>query len=134
MLYLEEVRSDWRVLAMKSARRHPGTTDYETIKNRAAPSNARSDAEGVRILYAPQAIKTKAASAAVARPVLLMRQEKPLITHGNLARCCPARAAMLVKQGADAIRMLKYGKAPMKRPTRPVQLANCGLDQPIIEA
>ena len=51
LLYLEEVRSGRRTLAMASARKYPGTTDFETIRNRIVPSYARGDTGDVRIVY-----------------------------------------------------------------------------------
>ena len=51
LLYLEEVRTGRRSLAMASARKYPGTTDFETIRNRIVPSYARSDTGDVRIVY-----------------------------------------------------------------------------------
>lgn len=38
------------VLAMRGMRRYPGTTDFETIKNRIVPSYARSDTGDLRIV------------------------------------------------------------------------------------
>lgn len=51
VLYLEEVRSGRKTLAMTSMRKYPGTTDFETIKDRIVPSYARSDTGDVRIVY-----------------------------------------------------------------------------------
>ncbi len=51
VLYLEEVRSGRKTLAMTSMRKYPGTTDFETIKNRVVPSYAQSDTGDVRIVY-----------------------------------------------------------------------------------
>lgn len=51
VLYLEEVRSGRKALAMTSMRKYPGTTDFETIKNRIVPSYAQSDTGDVRIVY-----------------------------------------------------------------------------------
>ena len=51
VLYLEEVRSGRKTLAMTSMRKYPGTTDFETIKDRIVPSYAQSDTGDVRIVY-----------------------------------------------------------------------------------
>lgn len=51
VLYLEEVRSGRKALAMTSMRKYPGTTDFETIRNRIVPSYAQSDTGDVRIVY-----------------------------------------------------------------------------------
>lgn len=51
VLYLEEVRSGRKTLAMTSMRKYPGTTDFETIKNRIVPSYAQSDTGDARIVY-----------------------------------------------------------------------------------
>jgi hypothetical protein len=51
VLYLEEVRSGRKTLAMTSMRKYPGTTDFETIRNRIVPSYAQSDTGDVRIVY-----------------------------------------------------------------------------------
>ncbi|AOG22566.1 PLxRFG domain-containing protein [Acidovorax sp. RAC01] len=51
VLYLEEVRSGRKTLAMTSMRKYPGTTDFEAIKDRIVPSYARSDTGDVRIVY-----------------------------------------------------------------------------------
>lgn len=51
ILYLEEVRSGRKTLAMTSMRKYPGTTDFDAIANSVLPSNARSDAGDVRIVY-----------------------------------------------------------------------------------
>ncbi|AVR89000.1 Phage protein [Thauera aromatica K172] len=50
VLYLEEVRSGRKTLAMTSMRKYPGTTDFEAIKDRIVPSYARSDTGDVRIV------------------------------------------------------------------------------------
>lgn len=50
VLYLEEVRSGRKTLAMTSMRKYPGTTDFETIKDRVVPSYAHSDTGDVRIV------------------------------------------------------------------------------------
>lgn len=49
-LYMEEVRTGRRTLAMVSMRKYPGTTDFETIRNRIVPSYAQSDTGDVRII------------------------------------------------------------------------------------
>lgn len=46
-----KLRSGRKTLAMTSMRKYPGTTDFETIKNRIVPSYAQSDAGDVRIVY-----------------------------------------------------------------------------------
>ncbi|VUZ27564.1 Uncharacterised protein [uncultured Comamonas sp.] len=51
LLYLEEVRSGRKTLAMTSMRKYPGTTDFDTIAKSVLPSNARSDTGDVRIVY-----------------------------------------------------------------------------------
>ncbi|AFU45473.1 hypothetical protein C380_08855 [Acidovorax sp. KKS102] len=51
VLYLEEVRSGRKALAMTSMRKYPGTTDFETIRNRIVPSYAQSDTGDLRIVY-----------------------------------------------------------------------------------
>lgn len=51
VLYLEEVRSGRKALAMTSMRKYPGTTDFETIRSRIVPSYAQSDTGDVRIVY-----------------------------------------------------------------------------------
>jgi hypothetical protein len=51
LLYLEEVRTGRKTLAMTSMRKYPGTTDFDTIANSVLPSNARSDTGAVRIVY-----------------------------------------------------------------------------------
>lgn len=51
VLYLEEVRSGRKTLAMTSVRKYPGTTDFETIKNRIVPSYAQSDTGAIHIVY-----------------------------------------------------------------------------------
>lgn len=51
VLYLEEVRSGRKTLAMTSMRKYPGTTDFETIRDRVVPSYAQSDTGDVRIVY-----------------------------------------------------------------------------------
>lgn len=51
VLYLEEVRSGRKALATTSTREYPGTTDFETIRNRIVPSYAQSDTEDVRIVH-----------------------------------------------------------------------------------
>ena len=51
VLYLEEVRTGRKTLAMTSMRKYPGTTDFDTIANSVLPSNARSDTGDVRIVY-----------------------------------------------------------------------------------
>jgi len=50
LLYLEEVRTGRRSLAMTSMRKYPGTTDFDTITKSVLPSNARSDTGDVRII------------------------------------------------------------------------------------
>ena len=51
LLYLEEMRTGRKTLAMTSMRKYPGTTDFETIRDRILPSYARSDTGDVRIVY-----------------------------------------------------------------------------------
>ncbi len=51
ILYVEEVQTGRRALAMVSMRKYPGETDFETILKRFMPSNAQSDPRGIRIVY-----------------------------------------------------------------------------------
>lgn len=61
LLYLEEVRTGHKTLAMTSMRKYPGTTDFDTIANSVLPSNAQSDTGDVRIVL-PEGRKGQAAA------------------------------------------------------------------------
>lgn len=55
LLYVQEVRTGRRTLAMTSMRKYPGTSDFKAIANGLLPTNARSDAGNVRIVQPPEA-------------------------------------------------------------------------------
>ena len=97
-----------KTLAMTSMRKYPGTTDFETIKDRIVPSYAQSDTGDVRIVYPDERggqedahfgaaelgrIKTSALdqiNASLSHPGKVSLWDKSVGTMRNLAERAPA--------------------------------------------
>jgi hypothetical protein len=91
LLYLEEVRSGRKTLAMTSMRKYPSTTDFDTIAKSVLPSNARSDAGDVRIVDAQT------------------QQGKPLNSQNTTGHAQPLDEPVLTPSGWRSIGDMQVG-------------------------